>query len=107
MEAFVSVLLGDMTRTRSPQTTGEEPDQEGSGVFQTMFLSVDQVVGRFFESLELSPLGPRHWGQLSLAERLRVARSRIRPAYFICDGDGVGMGFVTAKTGQSSPEGPH
>src|SRR5688572_15681066 len=46
---------------------GVLPLQEGSSVFQTMFWSRLQVVGRPVESLMPLPVGPRHCGQFSLA----------------------------------------
>jgi hypothetical protein len=56
-----------VTNTWSPQTIGVPPLQDGSGVFQTMFSSVVQVVARPVESLMPLPSGPRHCGQFSPA----------------------------------------
>src|SRR5262245_42247720 len=65
----MSLLVGDVTKIRSPQITGVPPLHHGSGAFQTMFLFCERLhsVGRLVESLVPLPLGPRHCGQFSLA----------------------------------------
>src|SRR5438445_11897158 len=68
--------MWDVTKTRSPQTIGEETPRPRRGAFQAIFSSRLHFTGRPVSGETPVPRGPRHWGQLS-AQVIEV-RSRIR-----------------------------
>jgi hypothetical protein len=57
------VPICDVTKTRSPNTIGDDTPTPPSGARQTTFSVAFHVTGRFFSSVAPVPRGPRHWGR--------------------------------------------
>src|SRR5262249_32312092 len=62
---FCSFSKQVVTKTRSPQTMGEECPLPGIAAFQRMFSFSVQWIGTAVSLLVPSPRGPRHCGQFS------------------------------------------
>jgi hypothetical protein len=68
-----------VTKTRSPQTTGDEWPFPGIGIFQATFSVPLQRVGTSVSAERPSPCGPRHMGQsAAVAVALETHRSAAR-----------------------------
>jgi hypothetical protein len=57
------VPICDVTKTRSPDTIGDDTPTPPSGARQATFSVAFHVTGRFFSSVAPVPRGPRHCGQ--------------------------------------------
>src|SRR4029434_147689 len=66
--SFSTVLMAVVTKTWSPQTTGELQDRPGTSIFQTMFCVGPHASGNDGWSAATPPSAPRNRGQLSSAE---------------------------------------
>ena len=57
------VPICDVTKTRSPDTIGDDTPRPPSGAFHATFSVALHLTGRFFSSVAPVPRGPRHCGQ--------------------------------------------
>src|SRR5262245_24902788 len=84
-----------VTNKAARQMAALEVDQPGSATSQATFSVLLQRVGNALAGVTLSPLGPRHWGQISVAGTESTWASSRRA------NDNACMGFTLVMSGES------